>query len=346
VYDAFELVKFNSRLTRLVLRYTVCQVMEEENTKALSNLRYLNLCFTTPGGSGEVSLRHMPALEKLKISHPFRSLASSRLTELSLFGAAVKSLSVNSASLSNLKSLEVTFSPTADADISKSVLQSLAALESLKLRFSPNEDFYTIYNNITATNLTRLDLRGWKVPEPINITSLNSLALTYQQDAECGDISQLTNLTYLECATSSDKKLVLPRMTKIKQLGLYGSTTALDFHHFKDLELLDIELFTQHDLIGIESATGLTSLRIFSSSENNLVVDFGFLQNLTALKEIAVSDIVSQNFWQNLRGLTSLKSLEFPRMEQEEHVLLLTTLRNLRVFSTTAPTLDGKFIFN
>jgi hypothetical protein len=286
----------------------------------------------------------MTALEKMEISFPFRSVSSSRLTELSLFGAAVKSLSVNSASLSNLKSVEVTFSPTADADVSKSVLQSLTALESLQIRFSPNEDFYTIYNNITATNLTRLDLRGWKVPEPINITSLNSLALTYQQDAECGDISQLTNLTYLECATSSDKKIVLPRMTKVKQLGLYGSSTALDFHHFKDLELLDIELFTQHDLTGIENATGLTSLRMFSGSKNNLVIDFGFLQNLTALKEIAVSDIVSQNFWQNLRGLTSLKSLEFPRMELEEQVLLLTTLQNLRIFQTSAQTLDGRYL--
>jgi hypothetical protein len=340
VYDVFELVKFNSRLTRLDLNYTACQVIAEENTKALSNLRSLSLYLDTV--DGEVSLRHLAALEYLEISHPFRSLASSRLTELSLFGAATKSISANSASLSNLKTLDITFSSD-DAEISKSTLQSLTALETLKLHLSPNEDFNAVYNTITATNLTRLYLREWTIPEPINITSLNSLVLSYKADTVGGDLSRLTNLTHLSVASNDKKPLELTGLTKIKSLLLFCSSTAVDFHQLKDLVLLDISLSTQQNLTGLESATGLTSLRIFS--DNNLVVDFGFIQNLTLLKEIHASRVIGQNFWQNLRCLTNLKTLEFPRVYLEEHVLLLTTLRNLRVFSTTAQTLHGKFKF-
>jgi hypothetical protein len=343
VYDVFEIVKFSSRLTRLDLNYTACQGIEEENTKALSNLRSLSLYLDTVDGDGdgEVSLRHMTALEYLEISHPFRSLASSRLTELSLFGTATKSISVNSASLSNLRTLDITFSSD-DAELSISTLQSLTALETLKLHFSPNEDFNTIYNNITATNLTRLYLREWTIPEPINITSLNSLVLSYKSDTVGGDLSLLTNLTHLSVASNDNKPLELTGLTKIKSLLLFCSSTAVDFHQLKDLVLLDISLSPQQNLTGLETATGLTRLRIFS--DNNLVVDFGFIQNLTLLKEIHASRVIGRNFWQNLRCLTNLKTLEFPRVYLEEQVLLLTTLRNLRVFSTTAQTLHGRYL--
>eukprot|EP00029_Vermamoeba_vermiformis_P014352 TRINITY_DN9474_c0_g1_i1.p1 TRINITY_DN9474_c0_g1~~TRINITY_DN9474_c0_g1_i1.p1 ORF type:complete len:508 (-),score=37.11 TRINITY_DN9474_c0_g1_i1:150-1673(-) len=333
VDDAFELVKSHSRLTFLNQIYLYWRTIKEENTMALSNLKEFAWWREDDESNGELSLRYMTALESLSISIPFHSVTSTRVTNLVVTGSAAKSISRSYPNLSKLKVLDVTFGE-GNIESFKAAIASFTALEELRINNSPGEEYNSIYNFVASTNLTSLDLRRWSMSEPITLTSLRSLSLS-EVDGKYNYLGLLVNLTKLKVSSETNRKIKIPpSLTNIKYLSLVHTVDIeVNFRLLTNLESLEAILHRIYALMGVENATNLTLLHLYSMS--NVVVDFGFLKNLTLLEDLDIAHIICQNFWPNLTGLKNMRSLEVPRMEREDQVLILSNLTNLWLLTTT-----------
>ncbi len=336
--DAFDLVKELSHLTNLFVYYTEWNAAKEESTKSLSNLKQVT--WISHSGTVEASLKYMTALEQLNTSISFHSVTSTHITSLVIWEHAIKSTVENHVKFCKLKSLSVTFDE--EAPPFGEALASFTALESLTLRNCSDEHCDAINTLVKSTNLIDLQLCHCKLP-PLSFTSLTKLALD-DVSGDCGGLSNLVYLTRLDVSSESLQGTLSAPLTNVKCLVWRCSKANVDLRLLTSLEYLDLSLNNSSMLTGLERATNLTNLTL--ASQENIVVDFGFLKNLTVMKDLCIANIICQNLWQHLAGLKNLRSLEVPRMEREEQVLLLTNMTALRHLKTTAQYVKGKDIFS